>query len=92
MSARAAGSARVTRATALADLPELLRVPEAARWADVSPGVIYARIASGELPAVRFGRLVRIRRDALAALCGIDLPQDATKRDEVHPLAGRTAS
>jgi len=67
-------------------------VPEAARWADVSPGVIYARIASGELPAVRFGRLVRIRRDALAALCGIGAAHDAMKRDEVHPLAGRTAS
>ncbi len=81
----------IARTTPLAELPELLRVPEAASWAGVGRGVLYTMIASGELPVVRFGRLVRIHRDALAALCGIDPAQDPTRRDKVVPLAEQGA-
>lgn len=58
----------ITRRTAIADLPELLRVEEAATWADVSRGTIYEAIRRNELPAVRLGRLVRVPRAGLAAM------------------------
>lgn len=60
----------ITRSTPLCDLPELLRVAEAAAWADVSRGCIYSAIQSGTLPAVRLGRLVRVPRQALAKMAG----------------------
>ncbi len=60
----------ITRSTPLSDLPELLRVPEAAQWADVSAGCIYEAIRQGQLRGVRFGRLVRVPRESLAALVG----------------------
>lgn len=56
----------IARTTPVVELPELLRVDEAAAWLGVSRGLIYGLIASGDLPAVRLGRLVRIPRAALA--------------------------
>ena len=58
----------ITRATPLADLPELLRVSECAEWADTSAGAIYEAVRRGDLPSVRLGRLVRIPRAGLARL------------------------
>ncbi len=58
----------ITRFTKLVDLPELLRVEEAAAYLDCGRGVIYEMLRSGALPGVRLGRLLRIHRDALAAL------------------------
>ena len=55
----------ITRLTALADLPELLRVEEAAAWLDVSRGLVFEMCRRGDLPSVRLGRLVRVRRDGL---------------------------
>ena len=55
----------ITRATPLADLPELLRVDELACWADCGRGTIYEAIRCGTLPHVRVGRLVRVPRAGL---------------------------
>ena len=62
--------AEIDRHTQLDQLPELLRVPEAAAWADVSRGCIYEAIHRGQLPSIRLGRLVRIPRSALAEMVG----------------------
>ena len=47
---------------------ELLTVYETARLLKVSPITIRRYIASGRLPAVRVGRLVRLDREAVEAL------------------------
>lgn len=62
----------ITRTTPLADLPELLRVDEAAAWLGVGRGTIYEMVRRGDLGHVMLRRLVRVRRDALAALAGRD--------------------
>ena len=46
----------------------LLHIPEAARQLAVSVRTIHTLIASGDLPVVRLGRAVRIRRSALQFL------------------------
>jgi excisionase family DNA binding protein len=51
----------------LTDLPDLIRPATLARMVDMTRPVIYARIASGHLRAVRFDGHLRVRRaDALA--------------------------
>jgi excisionase family DNA binding protein len=55
----------VTRLTPLSQLPELLRVEEVAAYLEVSKGLVYEMARRGELPTVRLGRLLRIRRDGL---------------------------
>ena len=57
--------ADVTRNTKLDDLPEFLRVEEAALWLALSRGQVYALAKRGDLPSRRFGKLLRIRRDGL---------------------------
>jgi excisionase family DNA binding protein len=57
----------ITRLTPLADLPELLRVEEAAAFLDISKGLVYSLARSGDLPSVKLGRLLRIRREGLEA-------------------------
>lgn len=57
----------IHRQTPLAELPELLRVPEVAQWADCSRGAIYDAIKTGTLAHVTIGRLVRVPRTALVA-------------------------
>ena len=52
----------IDRGTPLDALPELLRVPEVARWADCGVSTIYEAVAAGQLPAVRLGRLLRVPR------------------------------
>jgi excisionase family DNA binding protein len=49
-------------------LPEFLSVEEAATLAGVSKGVIYEMTHTGALPCAKFGRLVRIPRQALERL------------------------
>jgi excisionase family DNA binding protein len=46
-------------------LPELLRVEEYAKWAGVSRWLAYEQVKRGQLPHVKIGRLVRIKRDGL---------------------------
>ena len=55
----------VTRNTPFADLPELLRVEEAAAYLDIGRGHCYDMVRRGDLPSVRLGRLVRVKRDGL---------------------------
>lgn len=55
----------ITRKTPLADLPELCRAEEVAAYYGTSKGVVYEMVRRGELPSVRLGRLLRIKRDGL---------------------------
>jgi excisionase family DNA binding protein len=55
----------INRFTPITDLPELLRVDEAAAVLDVSRWLVYELIRRGDLPSVKLGRLVRIPRTAL---------------------------
>ena len=41
-------------------IPRLLRIPQVAEAAEMSPRKIHALVASGELPSVRIGRSVRV--------------------------------
>jgi excisionase family DNA binding protein len=47
--------------------PTLLTVDEAARFLRISRAKAYGMAQSGELPTVRMGRSVRVRRDRLEA-------------------------
>jgi len=57
----------ITRRTPFADLPELLRVEEAAAFLGIGKTLAYAMARRGELPTVRLGRLLRVTRDGLAS-------------------------
>jgi excisionase family DNA binding protein len=48
------------------DTPLLLKVNEAAKLLQLGRDRIYELVASGRLPALHFGRTIRIPRDALA--------------------------
>lgn len=61
-------SGPIDRHTSIDELPQMLSVPEAAAWLDVAPGTLYEALRAEQLPHVRIGRLVRIPRDALAAM------------------------
>jgi excisionase family DNA binding protein len=60
----------------LAGLPAFLTVPEAAQILRLGRSAAYEAVARGELPAVRFGRRLRVPRHALARLAGLDPEQD----------------
>ena len=47
--------------------PVLITVEEAARLLRISRGKAYGMAAAGELPVVKMGRSVRVRRDRLDA-------------------------
>jgi excisionase family DNA binding protein len=49
------------------DAPVLITVEEAARLLRISRGKAYAMAATRELPVVRMGRSIRVRRDRLEA-------------------------
>lgn len=49
------------------DEPVLLTIEEASRYLRISRAKTYLMAKRGELPAVRMGRSVRIRRDRLDA-------------------------
>jgi excisionase family DNA binding protein len=62
-------------------LPAYLTVQEAASHLRLNVKTVYAAIASGALRAVRFGRTLRIPREALAALAnGTPLAEPQRKR------------
>jgi excisionase family DNA binding protein len=61
-------SSPITRTTPVEALPELLFVHEAAAWLGVGRSLIYELVKTGELPSVRLGRLVRVKRDGLVAM------------------------
>jgi excisionase family DNA binding protein len=59
----------ITRETPLEDLPEFLRVDEAALWLAIGRGLAYQLIRRGELSSVVLGsKVIRIPREALAKL------------------------
>lgn len=60
----------ISRHTPLDQLPELLTIPECAAWLGTGRGLVYSQARSGDLPTVKFGRLIRIPRSALAKLAG----------------------
>lgn len=53
----------------LDELPLMLTVEEAARVLRMGRNSAYAAVADGSIPSVRFGRVIRVPRQALAALC-----------------------
>ena len=59
---------RITRWTSRHDLPEKLRVSEAATWLSISRTFAFDLLHQGKLgEPVWYGRLVRIRRECLLA-------------------------
>jgi excisionase family DNA binding protein len=59
----------VVRAVKTVDqLSELARVRDVADLLDCSVGTIYSLVKEGKLSGVRLGRLLRVRRDSVAAL------------------------
>ena len=60
------------------ELPLVLTVEEAARVLRISRGAAYEAVRTGELPAVRIGRTLRVPRHRIADLLG---------EKEVAPLA-----
>jgi excisionase family DNA binding protein len=60
----------IDRTTAIDDLPQLLRIDEAAAWLGCSTGVVREMARQESAASVRIGRLVRVRRSWLATLAG----------------------
>jgi len=58
----------ITRATPADQLPEFLFVAEAAAWLGIGKTLAYDLVQRGKLPAVKLGRLVRVRREGLVNL------------------------
>jgi putative molybdopterin biosynthesis protein len=55
------------------DLPELLTPEEAREYLRVSKNTIYDLLRRGEIPSVRYGRLIRVPKSAIAARRGDQL-------------------
>jgi excisionase family DNA binding protein len=66
----------------LGRLPEVLTVREAAAILRVGRNQLYQAVASGQLPAVRIGRSIRIPTQALLDLLGHQSPPGAGGNDE----------
>jgi excisionase family DNA binding protein len=62
-----------------------LSTDEAGEYAGISPGTIRAKVASGELRAVRVGRVIKIRRTDLDAF----LARSGARADGVIDLTAR---
>ena len=60
----------------LDDAPDFLTVEEVAQMLRLGRSAAYEAVARGELPAVRFGRRLRVPRHALLRLARPDLEQD----------------
>jgi excisionase family DNA binding protein len=56
---------QITRHTPFEDLPELLSVDELSVYLGISRGLCYDLLRRGELPSVKFGRIIRIPKAAL---------------------------
>lgn len=63
-------------------MSELLTVEQVATMLAVSPALVYKLVAAKELPHVQIGRLIRIRRDDVAAYLN--------RQTQGAPLAGPT--
>lgn len=60
----------ISRHTRLEELPEWCTVEEFGAFWGISRGKAYDLVRCGDVPSVRFGRLIRIPRSALAKLAG----------------------
>lgn len=56
------------KAAKFEDLPDVLTVPEIARFLDVGRQAVYQKIREGRLPAMHFGRVIRISKKAFGAV------------------------
>lgn len=65
---------------------ELLTVYETAALLKVNPETVCRYIASGRLHAVRIGRRVRVRKEAIEALALPITPKEVTPMRETMPL------
>jgi excisionase family DNA binding protein len=63
--ARVPAPPRINRSTPVTDLPELLTVDEAAAAIECSRGLIYELVRRNELPHMRFGRVLRVKREGV---------------------------
>ncbi len=66
------------------DSQAMLTVPEAAKLLRIGRNLAYELVARGEIPSIRFGRLIRVPRAALEAQLRAD--SDA---NEGQPTWGR---
>lgn len=66
----AAAGASAGRAAAAESVPEVMDLPEAARFLRVSPGTLRGLMRGADLPCVRIGRLVRFRKQSLLTWLG----------------------
>lgn len=58
--------------TALADLPPILTVEEAAKFLRIGRTAAYDAVRRGDLPSIRIGRSLRVGRHQLEAMLGLE--------------------
>ncbi len=58
----------ISRSTPVTELPELLFVEEAAAWLGIGKTLAYELVKRGDLPSIKLGRLVRVKRDGIIKL------------------------
>ncbi|MFC2034199.1 helix-turn-helix domain-containing protein [Chloroflexota bacterium] len=61
--------------------PSTMTVEEAAKVLSISRGLAYEMVRQGKIPALRFGRVIRVPRHALEQL--LNLQDQESKKDEV---------
>jgi excisionase family DNA binding protein len=59
------GAAPISRWTPATQLPAMLAPHEAARWLGIGRSHMYELLRTGRIESVRYGRLIRIRREVL---------------------------
>lgn len=62
--------------SALAELPAVLTVEEAAAVLRIGRSAAYASVRAGDIPSIRVGRSIRISRFALEQLLGLQNDND----------------
>ncbi|MGE5554034.1 MAG: helix-turn-helix domain-containing protein [Betaproteobacteria bacterium] len=76
------------------ELPEIMKVQDAARYLGVAASTVYEAVRRGEFPALRLGQRVVISRWQLAAVLGVPQREGETTGAVVRPTneAARAAS
>ncbi len=59
------------------ELPEVMDVPDVAKFLDVAPSTLYERIHAGQFPALKLGRRIKISRWQLGAALGLPTNREA---------------
>lgn len=82
--------AQSTAPPPLADLPRFLTVPEAAAVLRLGLTATYEAITRGQIPAVRFGRKIRVPRGVILQLAGEPLVSNPAEPapDQQEPEGG----